>query len=54
VIRLIALAWLRWCRDVALDELRQFQARCDVGSAYLANTLIHINTLERRIQALEA
>lgn len=53
-MRLLYLAWLRWCRDTATDELRLFQARCDVGSAYLANTLIHINTLERRIAALEA
>lgn len=53
-MRRLYLAWLRWCRDVALDELHLFQARCDVGSAYLANTLIHINTLERRIAALEA
>jgi hypothetical protein len=54
VIRRLRIAWLRWCRDTAAEELRLFQARCDVGSAYLANTLIHINTLERRIAALEA
>lgn len=54
MIRILLLAWLRWCRDVAVDELRLFQARCDVGSAYLANTLIHINTLNRRIAELEA
>ena len=53
MIRRARIAWLRWCRDVAADELREFQSRCDVGSAYLTNVLIHINTLERRIAELE-
>lgn len=51
--RLIKLAWLRWCRDVAVEELKLFQLSSVVGSAYLVNTMTHINTLERRIAELE-
>jgi len=51
-MRWLRRCWLTWCRDVAADELRTFQARCDVGSTYLANVITHINTLERQIAAL--
>lgn len=54
MIRRIRITWLRWCRDVAVDELRTFQARCEVGSAYLTNVMTHINALDKRIAALES
>ncbi len=52
-MRWLRIRWLTWCRDVAVDELIAFQARCDVGSAYLANVIVYINTLDRQIAELE-
>lgn len=54
MIRRLRIAWLRWCRDTAADELRQFQARFDVGPEYLVGVMRHINSLNSRIAALEA
>jgi hypothetical protein len=54
VIRRIRIAWLRWCRDAALEELQLFQARFDVGPLYLVNVMRHANHLNSRIAALEA
>lgn len=54
MIRRIRIAWLRWCRDTAAEELRLFQARCDVGPVYLVNVMRHINHIDSRLAALEA
>ena len=46
----IAILWHRWRLNAALDELRENQARFDVGPTYLVNTLIHIAHLRGLIR----
>lgn len=48
----LRISWLRWRRNDALSELLRNQASFDVGPTYLVNTLIYINALQARIDAL--
>jgi hypothetical protein len=50
----LQILWLSWKLQTALDELRTFQARFDVGPLYLVNVMRHVAHLEDQIAALRA
>lgn len=53
-MRLIRRWWALWRLDAAREELRDMQARSDVGPRYLCHVMQHINHLERHVKALSS
>ena len=49
----LRILWAKWRLSCATEESSAFQARSDVGSLYLVNTMQHINHLWAEIQRLQ-
>jgi hypothetical protein len=53
-VRLLYLAWLRWCRDNAACELDTHWMRADAEPVALVHVMRRRNHLNSRVAALEA